>query len=451
MSEDEPYDGGAGDREEELRELLRKLLSGEGDIDASRLAEVAGLPADPAMLQQLMAQLQGAIRTSGDGVNWSMALDQARGIAQRTAVVTLPEERTAIDTALGVAALWLSEATAISDLTSSPRLMSRTEWVTETMPVWSELAEPVVASIADALAEVLQERAPEEFAELGLGGDPSSMVRGIGNTLFAMQLGAVIGQLSTEVVSGGDVGVPLLANADGEAYAAIVPQNVHSFASGLDIPADQVQLYLAVRELAHARLFRHARWLRLQVLATIGEAAHGVGIDMSSLEDAVSDFDPQNPESLRAALSSGQFISRENDEQLAKLETTLALIEGWVDVVTAAATVRLPKSDAIAETVRRRRATGGPAESAFASLVGLELRPRRLREAASMWQQLTDAVGAEKRDALWSHPDLMPTAEDIDDPAALIARVTGGAPEPDAIDRAIEDLLGDIDGDRPTE
>jgi hypothetical protein len=83
--------------------------------------------------------------------------------------------------------------------------------------------------------------------------------------------------------------------------------------------------------------------------------------------------------------------------------------------------------------------------------VGLELRPRRLREAAAMWQAVTDAVGAEKRDDLWSHPDLVPTPADIDDPQALIARLTAGTPELDDIDRAIEDLLGDNSGNRPRE
>jgi len=129
----------------------------------------------------------------------------------------------------------------------------------------------------------------------------------------------------------------------------------------------------------------------------------------------------------------------------------LALIEGWVDVVTEQATTRLPSSAAIAETVRRRRASGGPAESAFSTLVGLELRPRRLREAATMWKAVSDAVGAEARDALWSHPDLVPTGEDVDDPAALVARLTAGTPEPDDIDRAIEDLLDDSGMERPSE
>jgi putative hydrolase len=154
---------------------------------------------------------------------------------------------------------------------------------------------------------------------------------------------------------------------------------------------------------------------------------------------------------------SGALIPPKSDEQqeaLARLETTLALVEGWVDVVTANATKLLPKADAVAETVRRRRASGGPAESAFATLVGLELRPRRLRDAAAMWQAVTDAVGADARDDLWSHPDLLPQSADLDDPSKLVSRLTatanGEEPEFDALDQALEDLLRG-DTERPKE
>jgi putative hydrolase len=312
------------------------------------------------------------------------------------------------------------------------------------------LAEPVASSIADSLTEVLKEQAPEEMQ--GMLANAGNIVRAVGGTLFAMQLGQVVGQLSGEVVSGGDVGIPLLS--DGQ--AALLPQNVAVFGDGLDIPTDQVGLYLAVRELAHARLFRHAKWLRLQLLTSITEFAKGIHIDTERMEELAESFDPANPEELRQAMVSGALIPPKTDAQqaaLSRLETMLALIEGWVDVVTAKATARLPKSDAVAETVRRRRAAGGPAESAFATLVGLELRPRRLREAAAMWQAVTDAVGDEARDGLWSHPDLLPSSEDIDDPAALIARLdaTSRGPELDEIDQALEDLLRDDGSERPTE
>jgi len=435
--------------------MLRAFLSGNTDMDPSKLASAAGLPNDPELVAQLIAQLQNALQTSGDGINWGLALEQAKNLAQRSTVVSLPAERSQLEQAFHVASLWLAEATDISELTAPPRLMSRTEWVTATMPIWIQLAEPVATSIADSLTEVLKDQAPEEMTDMIAGA--SQLMRNVGGTLFAMQLGQVVGQLASEVVSGGDIGIPLLGSTEGgdsSQQAAMIPQNVAAFAAGLDVPIDQVQLYLAVRELAHARLFRHAKWLRLQLMTSITEFAHGIRIDTGRLEELASDFDPANPEELRAAMTSGALIPPKSEEQLAalgRLETTLALIEGWVDVVTAQATSRLPSSAAIAETVRRRRASGGPAESAFSTLVGLELRPRRLREAAAMWQKVTDAVGAEARDDLWSHPDLVPTADDISDPSALVARLIAGTPAPDDVDQAIEDLLNDDTSERPRE
>jgi putative hydrolase len=434
------------DQPDEFRDLLREFLAGNTNIDPARLASAAGLPNDPEVISQLINQLQSALQSSGEGVNWGLALEQAKTIASRTSVVSLPAERSQLEQALHVASLWLDEATFVSSLAGEPRLMSRSEWVAATMPVWNQLAEPVATSISDSLAEVLQTQAPEEMSEMI--GNASQLMKNVGGTLFAMQLGQVVGQLSTEVVSGGDIGIPLLDEG-----AALIPQNVLAFGADLDIPVSEVQLYLAVRELAHARLFRHAKWLRLQLMSSITEFARGIHINTDRLEQLAEEFDPENPEELREAMTSGALIPPKSEEQLvalSRLETMLALIEGWVDVVTADATHRLPKSDAIAETVKRRRASGGPAESAFATLVGLELRPRRLREAAAMWRAVTDAVGPEKRDALWSQPDLMPGSDDIDFPEALIARINGDIAEPDEVDQAIEDLLND-EGDRPHE
>ena len=443
-------DGSDDDPGEEFRDMLRDFLAGNSDLDPSQLASAAGLPADPELVKRLIGQLQQALQNSGDGINWELAREQATALAARSAVAATPGEVSALEQALHVASLWLDEATDITSLTTEPALLTRAGWAEATMPVWTQLAEPVADSIATALTRVLEEQAPEELANML--SDAGRVMRNVGGTLFAMQLGQVVGQLAQEVVSGGDVGIPLL---DGdERQAALVPQNVDGFARGLEIPVDEVRLYLAVRELAHARLFRHAKWLRLHLLTQITDYARGIRIDTAPLEDLAADFDPQNPESLREALTSGKLIPPKTEEQLValrRLETMLALVEGWVDVVTARATSRLPKSDAIAESVRRRRATGGPAESAFASLVGLELRPRRLREAAAMWEAVTDAVGADARDALWAHPDIVPGDADIDDPTLLIARLVGDEPAQDDVDRALQDLLDDTTGDRPHE
>ena len=284
--DDEP-----GDRnpEEEFREMLRELLSGSGGIDPSKLAGAAGLPNDPASVAALFGQLQQAMNQGGDGIDWSLSLRQG-------------EERARLVQALQVASLWLDEAVDFSSLPETPELLTRRAWVAGTMPVWSQLAEPVALSISDSLTRVMSEQAPEELKSMIQGA--SRMMRGIGGALFAMQLGQVVGQLATEVVSGGDIGIPL--QADGR--AALLPQNVAEFGDGLDIPTDQVELYLGVRELAHARLFRHARWLRLHLITAITAFARGIDIDTDRLEQLAEGFDPSNTEELRDAVVNGALI-----------------------------------------------------------------------------------------------------------------------------------------------
>jgi hypothetical protein len=271
-------------------------------------------------------------------------------------------------------------------------------------------------------------------------------MRRVGGSLFAAQLGGVIGRLSQEVVSGGDVGIPVMPDG----VAAILPQNFADFGRDLDVTDDQLALYLA-NPRARARSPVPPR--------PMAAAARDHPGDRVRPRHPRRHHRPRRPRvALRPVLTGGAALrprvgallpqrTPAQDAALVRLENLLATIEGWVDVVTADATSRLPAAAKIAEAVRRRRAVGGPAEQAMASLVGLELRPRRLREAAAMWRAVTDAVGIEARDRLWDYPDLMPGASDIDDPQALVARLVaherGEDPERDALDEALDALLAE--------
>jgi hypothetical protein len=53
-----------------------------------------------------------------------------------------------------------------------------------------------------------------------------------------------------------------------------------------------------------------------------------------------------------------------------------------------------------------------------------------LRDAANLWAALEDAGGATLRDGRWAHPDLAPTAADLDDPIGYVERATGRGEEP---------------------
>lgn len=430
---------------DDFEAFLRRFMSGDEPFDAEKLASAAGMPLDPAAMQEMLAQLKKAMSSlqaegKGAGVNWDLATNQAKAIAKTGALSISNSARKQIGDATTIGSLWLNEATAISELIAEPKLLSRELWVIDAMPLFTALSEPVANQMTIALSENISQNAPEELQQIL--GNASGVMKSAGGTLFAMQLGQALGKLSQEVLTGGDIGLPLFKDQ----RAAFVPQNLEAFVNGLEIEKDQAYIYLVIREMAHVRLFKHSKWLRDSIVSQISKYASEISIDNSKITQIAEDFDPEHPDELRVALESGAFIANRTDDQnaaLASIETLLALIEGWVDVVTEEATKRLPKAAAVAEAVRRRRATGGPAELTFGALVGLELRPRRLREAAAMWREIGSSVGIEKRDQLWDHPDVLPTAADIENPAALISKLREGGTLPDAFDQALRDFLTD--------
>ncbi|MGO1537874.1 MAG: zinc-dependent metalloprotease [Leucobacter sp.] len=437
---------------EEIQRVLRDMLAG-GDasaatgFDPSQLAAAAGLPLDASALQGLFSTLSNAMQQPGESIDWS--------VTRRTAIEVAGTGETASDPApalraFPVAALWLDEVTDVGAAPDAPRTLSRIEWVQQTVDTWVGLAEPVAESITQALTDALTSQMPSELGSALQGAAP--MLRSVGGALFAVQLGQIVGKLSGEVVSGGDIGIPLFAGP-GHEGGVLRPSGFEALGCVLDLAGVAVTLFVAGRALAHARLFRHTKWLRLHLLSAIQDYASGISIDTDRIEDLARDLDPEHPEQLQEMLAGGALIPPKTAAQEAahaRLETMLALIEGWVDVITADAVSRIPGADAISEMVRRRRATGGPAEHAFSTLIGLELRPRRLREAAAIWRLVADRGGATARDGLWAHPDLLPTAEEIDHPARLLERI-GLAGETqstksDEFDRALAQLL---DGDLP--
>lgn len=435
--------------EEEIRRMLEQLL-GAGAADSAKLAGAAGLPVDPAALRHMLAELQQAMTNPQEGVRWELVRDAARRSAAPNAEVAEPE-RAEFEGAFNLAALWLTEAlgSSLTVFAGARAPITRYQWIAQTLDGWAELTNPVAESISRALVNVLEEQTPEHMHDMMAKSGP--IIRSMGQSMFAMQLGQVLGQLAKEVLSGGDIGMPVLPTGK----AALVPQNLSDWLTDLEVDAAEARVYFAVRELAHATLFTHAKWLRLHLVTSIAEFARGIRIDTARIEETVRDLDIASPEDIQQVLKSGQLIpprTPTQEQALERLEMMIALIEGWVDVVTEDATARLPNAAGLAEMIRRRRATGAPAEHAFGALVGFELRPRRLREAASMWRLVSEKLGAGQRDALWDHRDALPTAEEVQDPFALVERLRGGQDAQDELDADLARLLGDPEsfGDAPS-
>lgn len=430
--------------EEWMREAFRRLFEGGDGFDPNELAKAAGFDGNPEELLAMIDQLtrgMGQAMMGGDRA----AVDHAVSVAKRNAQDVTGDRAEHLQSLINIGALWVSEVTDIPSPDTLPLVMGRADWARATLPVWQEMADPVATALSNALGDMMAEHAPEEMADLM--GQSKAMLTKLGTSLFRLQLAGVVGTLSEEVLSAGDIGIPLIqAETEGDVRAGFLPQNITQFQKGLEIPSDEVDLYVVVRELAHQRLFRHARWLRSHLMSILGDYARGIRIDGDRIFEIAENLDPTKPDDIQELLASGALIPERTDEQkraLERLETMLALIEGWVDHITTLATHRLPKADSVAEAIRRRRATGGPAEQAFKTLVGLELRPRRLRDASALWGRIFEAVGQEARDELWSHPDMVPTEFDLDNPEACVARLTGSGEDITDVDTFLDNIFGD--------
>lgn len=427
-------------------------------------------------LQALIREVQKMMGTPGPGVGfvapgatgpearWTQLRD---GVRKFVAAAGPDPAPTSADTdrvreAVRIADAWLDQAMAFPGTPAPVVAWSRAQWVEATFDTWRRLIDPVSEAMAEAMAASMTSRLgedndPEALGALGgllgpggLGGLEAMfapMLRSSGAMMFTMQAGEAVGRLATSVVSTTDVGLPI--DGTERAPIALLHHNVAAFGEGLNQSEQDIRLYLALRECARHRLFASASWLGPQLLALVEQYARGITIDMAGVEQAMGEIDlaamtPESMQEMSRKLQGQLFAPKQTPEQVAvleRLETLLALVEGWVDEVVSQATARwMPNSGALAEALRRRHAAGGPIETAFKTLVGLELRPRRLRDAANLWAALRDARGVDGRDAVWNHPDLVPSAADLDDPLGFVAG-----------DRRTPSAAGEEDLDTPTD
>ncbi|MFI5501252.1 zinc-dependent metalloprotease [Nocardia asteroides] len=424
---------GFSNRDDDESGKRRDEANGPGGNDPFGFGAAGAGGFDPSQLGQMLTQLgqmiSGMGQATGPGganagpVNYDVAKRLARQQLGASVAPISAQTSSAVTDAAHLAELWLDGATVLPAGATKTVAWTANDWIEETLPTWKRLCDPVAEQISGMWTAQLPEEA-RQFA-----GPMVGMLGQMGGLAFGSQLGQALGQLAKEVLTSTDIGLPL-----GPAgTAALLPTAISTFSAGLEQPESEIMVFLAAREAAHQRLFAHVPWLRHQVLGAVEDYARGIKMDFSSLEQAAQNIDPMSlsdPSKLEELLSQGTFEPQTTPEQkqaLERLETLLALIEGWVDVVvTDAVGERLPGAGALSETLRRRRATGGPAEQTFATLVGLELRPRKVREAAALWRRLTTDVGMEGRDGVWAHPDLLPDSSDLDSPAGFIDSVIGG-------------------------
>ncbi|KTF04407.1 MULTISPECIES: zinc-dependent metalloprotease [Trueperella] len=402
---------------------------------------------NPANLALVTNQIQQMLGSSGEGpVNWKLA----ERVARET-ITNQHLDRLTADTAdrtrasLRTASLWLDAATALDPTTGPNMALSRLDMLAHSLSTFRRLLEPVGSNVSRAFSEIFREQAehiPPQMA--GLFGDPGGFVNKMIASVLGVQYGGALAELAAESFGSTDTGVPLMEGSS----AVLVPTNVAGFAKDLEIPDEEVLLFAAVREAAAARLYTRVPWLRPRVIDTIAQIASGFEIDMETIEEQARgltegmSFDPSSMPELDMSKVFVLDLSEEQEDSVARLQLLLSLVEGWVSEVTARAVApHLPNAVALRELFTRRYATDNPAKHVWQAQLGIELTPRLQREAAAFWQQAEFRVGIDERDALWAHPDLLPTSAALDNPAAFFGPDVASVEA--ELDSFLEDLFND--------
>ncbi|WP_408910917.1 zinc-dependent metalloprotease [Corynebacterium gottingense] len=377
------------------------------------------------MLNQFGQMLSGmgnsfnqASQSGDSAVNFDMALRMARQRVGDKAAVSAGDKK-AVEESLGLVNHWLSESTTLPAADSQARAWNADDWLVETMPMWKRLVNPVAEHMNRAQLDNMPAEAREMMGPL------AGVMNSMNSMNFGMKLGHALGDLAQQALTGTDFGLPVAPRG----VASVLPKNVTRISKDLSVPGQEVLVYIAAREAARQRLFQHVPWLVERIVASVEEYAAGLEIDTSNIDEATRSLNLESgdPQQIQEALQnlqnmdlSPRVVSR-NAGATSRLETLLALVEGWVDVVVDASLAeRIPSSAQLAEAWARRRATGGSAEQAFANIVGIELGAPKVREAAELWRRVDNAVGVQRRDQVWNHPDFLPDAEHLDNPAAFI-------------------------------
>ena len=349
-----------------------------------------------------------------------------------------------LNQSLLLANTWLdTEILFPASVMPSQSAWSKRDWLDESVTGWQQLIEPLALGMADALGNVItnastslpiefmgsseQSPAQQEAMKLML----ARILRGFMGTLIATQLGQGIGMLANSITGANDVAIPLLKSDSG---SHLIPQNINEWSEGLGIDQEQVAIYLSLREAAASRLFANSPWLQNYIKDLITAYGKGISIDVESItrqaEEAMAsgEIDMNNPQAINLALNAGLFTPQQTPAQelaLTRLEMTLALIEGWIDhVISQVAADRMPAFNALIENSRRRRATNAPMQQLFANLLGLEVSPRKMREASVFWSEVKNLRGADGRDKCWEDAAFLPMPDDLSNVKAFLDSVT---------------------------
>ncbi len=308
---------------------------GGGDFDMNNLGQI---------FSKLGEMFSGAgTSMAGGAQSGPVNYDLARQLASSSIgfVKPVPEKTSAaVADAVRLADTWLDGVTPLPAGTTKAVAWTPSEWVDNTLATWKRLCDPVAEQMSTVWASALPEEAK------AMAGPLMAMMTQMGGMAFGSQLGQALGTLSREVLTSTDIGLAAGPQGRGRADAGghRDPRRGARAAAQRDHdvprrPRGRAPPPVQPRAVAVDPVAQRRRGLRPR-----HEGRHER--HRGPRRRASTPPRSADPSAMEQLLNQGIFEPKSTPEQVAaleRLETLLALIEGWVQtVVTAALGDRIP-------------------------------------------------------------------------------------------------------------
>ena len=404
------------------------MMTEDMDMTPSETASHPSRPVHTSAVQTSAVQTS-ASDTSGY-VDWGFAKATGRRLVPAGPKVTVGQAaelvaalRSAAQRSRGPVA---ETARMHSPAGSSPVLIvDRPGWIDANVDSLQSMLEPVVAAM------LAKRKSPAKLAGLGenmakLGGivpgTGADLVKDLGGKVTGAEAGALMSFLASKVLGQYDLA------PDGTPRLLLVAPNVLQTETEIGVDPADFRLWVCLHEETHRVQFTAVPWLRQHVI----DSARRLSIDIAPDPEQLGAMIRQLAHNLPDALRSGGngltdlFATPAQRAQIARVTAIMSLLEGHADVVMDdVGPAVVPSVEHIRARFGQRRKAVGGVDKLLRRLLGLEAKMRQYRDGAVFVRAVTDKVGTDGFNAVWTSPETLPLPEEIENPSIWVQRVHG--------------------------
>ena len=303
---------------------------------------------------------------------------------------------------------------------SSPVLVvDRPGWVDANVDSLQSMLEPVIATM---LARRRTSAGPARDVNENVAGTGSNLVQDVGGKVTGAEVGALLSFFASKILGQYDLA------PNGTPRLLLVAPNIVHVERELDVDPTDFRLWVCLHEETHRVQFTAVPWLRQHMIDTARQLSLDLVPDPEQLGDKLVQLARNLPGALRAGGNglTDIFATPEQRAQIARVTAVMSLLEGHADVVMDdVGPAVVPSVEHIRAKFQKRRQDVSGVDRILRRLLGLEAKMRQYRDGAVFVRAVTDKVGTDGFNTVWTSPETLPLPEEIQNPATWVKRVHG--------------------------